>query len=126
MPSVAILGASNQPAKYGHAAVLAFRDAGWTVWPVNPRESGIDGLPVFSSLSELPGAPDWISVYLPPAVGLTLLPALRAAGAEKIWLNPGSDNVELVAAAERLGLSVALGCSIRAIGKNPADYFPPN
>ncbi len=37
--SVAIIGASANPEKFGNRAVLAFREKGYLVYPVNPRES---------------------------------------------------------------------------------------
>ncbi len=36
MPSIAIIGASNDPGKYGNRAVRAYQAQGWTVYPVNP------------------------------------------------------------------------------------------
>lgn len=123
MPSVAIIGASNDVRKFGHAAVLAFLEAGWTVYPVNPRETEIAGLPVFASLAEVPQPLDWVSLYVPPPVGLGLLADLQNVDAQQIWLNPGTESEELVREAKQLGLPIVSGCSIRAIGKNPADYF---
>ncbi|HEX8371541.1 MAG TPA: CoA-binding protein [Chthoniobacterales bacterium] len=123
MSSIAIIGASNDVRKYGHAAVLAFLDAGWTVHPVNPKETEIAGLPVFASIADVPQPLDWISLYVPPQVGLELLPALKNAGATQIWLNPGTSSAELMQAAKALELPVISGCSIRAIGKDPGDFF---
>ena len=36
--TIAVVGASADPAKYGNMAVRAWQEAGWTVYPVNPRE----------------------------------------------------------------------------------------
>ena len=123
MPSIAIIGASNDVKKFGHAAVLAFLDAGWTVYPVNPREQQIAGLPVFASIVDVPKPLDWLSIYVPPNVGLTLLQDLQRAGAKQIWLNPGTESDELLQAAKTLSLPMITACSIRAIGKNPANFF---
>jgi acyl-CoA synthetase (NDP forming) len=43
--TVAVIGASSDRAKFGNKAVRAFRQRGYTVWPVNPHEMEIDGLP---------------------------------------------------------------------------------
>ena len=64
---------------------------------------------------------DRISVYLPPAVGLKTLPEIAARGCDELWLNPGSESDELVAAAEKQGLNVIQACSIVAIGMSPHD-----
>jgi len=62
-----------------------------------------------------------VSVYLPPVVGLKVLPEIAARGCEELWLNPGSESDELVAEAERLGLNVIQACSIVDVGMSPHD-----
>jgi hypothetical protein len=121
MKSITIVGASGDPAKYGNKAVRAYRQKGYTVYPVNPKETQIEGLPVYRSLAEVPGRPDMVSVYLPPAVALKVLPEIAAKGCDELWLNPGSDSEEVVAEAERLGLNVIRACSIAGVGMSPSQ-----
>jgi predicted CoA-binding protein len=121
MPTVAILGASADHAKFGNKAVRAFLARGYTVYPINPKGGEVEGLPILTSLAEVPSDVklDKISVYLPPAVGLKTLPEIAARGCDELWLNPGADSDELVAAAEKQGLNVIQACSIVAIGVSP-------
>ena len=123
MPTVAILGASADRSKFGNKAVRAFLAKGYVVYPVNPKGGEIEGLPVRHSLADI--APDVkldrISVYLPPAVGLKMLPLIAARGCNELWLNPGSESDELVEAAEKAGLNVVQACSIVDIGMSPHD-----
>jgi len=51
--SVAIAGASKDPSKAGHQVVRTLLSAGYPgkVYPVNPNENEILGLPCYSSLS---------------------------------------------------------------------------
>jgi len=119
--TVAVIGASKDRTKYGNKAVRAFAQQGYTVYPVNPKESEIEGLPVFRSIGEVPVRPQRISVYLPPAVLLKLLPEIAARGCEELWLNPGSESDQTLAEAERLGLNVIQACSIVAVGVSPGD-----
>jgi len=105
-----------------HGLLVAFLlAAGFPVYPVNPKGGEVEGLPVRKSLAEIP--PDvklaWISVYLPPAVGLKTLPEIAKRGCDELWLNPGSESDELVEAAEKQGLNVIQACSIVAIGMSP-------
>ncbi len=122
MNTVAVVGASNDRSKFSNKAVRAYRQQGYTVWPVNPKETEIEGLPAFRSVADLPGRPGLISVYLPPAVGLKVLPEIAARGCDELWLNPGADSPEVVAEAERLGMNVVQACSIVAVGLSPADF----
>jgi predicted CoA-binding protein len=121
MPTIAILGASADRAKFGNKAVRAFARQGWTVFPVNPKESHIEGLPAFAGIADVPGRLDRISVYLPPPVVLKILPAIAAKGCAEFWLNPGAESPEVVAAAEQLGLNVIQACSIVDIGLSPEE-----
>jgi predicted CoA-binding protein len=119
-PTVAILGASANRAKFGNKAVRAFALRGWDVFPINPRASTIEGFPAYPSVGAVPiPALDRVSVYLPPEVGLRVLDDLTHKPVGEVWLNPGADSPELVAEARRRGLNVVLGCSILAIGVDP-------
>ena len=117
--SVAVLGASTDRAKFGNKAVRAYAARGFRVFPVNPKESAIEGIPAFPSIRDVPERPDLVSVYLPPPVALKVLPDIAARGCDELWLNPGADAPEVVEAAEKLGLEVIQACSVLAIGLSP-------
>lgn len=116
MRTVAVIGASSDRAKFGNKAVRAYAQRGFVVHPVHPREKLIEGLPAFPSVRDLPVRPDIVTVYLPPAVALQVLPDIAARGCDELWLNPGADAPEVVAAAEKLGLNVIQACSILGLG----------
>ena len=121
MKTVAIIGASADRSKFGNKAVRAFVRQGYTVYPVNPKEAEIEGLPAFKSIAEVPVRPNLISVYLPPPVLLKVLPAIAAKGCDEFWLNPGTESDEVLAEAERLGLNIIQACSIVGIGMSPEE-----
>ena len=120
--TVAVIGASANRQKYGNKAVRAFKARGYTVWPVNPHAASIEGMRAYRSVAELPATPDMITVYVPPAIGLTLIDDLARVGADEVWLNPGSESDELLARARALGLKPILACSIMGIGESPSRY----
>lgn len=121
MTSIAIVGASSDRKKFGNKAVRAFVWQGWTVYPVNPKEPQIEGVPAFKSIAEVPVRPNLVSVYLPPPVLLKELPAIAARGCDELWLNPGTESDEVLAAAKQLGLNVVQACSIVGIGLSPDE-----
>jgi predicted CoA-binding protein len=118
--TVAIIGASNNRNKYGNKAVRAFLQQGFTVYPVNPNETQIEGLRVFKRIGDLPERPHRVSVYVQPEVLLGLLPEIAAKGCDELWLNPGSESQEVLAEAEQLGLKVIQACSIVGVGVSPS------
>src|SRR5438477_5943907 len=103
MKTVAIVGASNNRTKFGNKAVRAFLRQGYTVFPVNPRETEVEGLPAFRTVRDVPVRPDRISVYLPPPLVLQVLPEIAARGCDELWLNPGTESEEVLAQAQQLG-----------------------
>ena len=65
MPIIAVIGASSDRSKFGNRCVRAYAQAGWTVYPVNPTESSIEGFTSYPSIADVPpGSIDLASVYL--------------------------------------------------------------
>jgi len=97
---IAVVGASNNPAKYGNIIVLNLLRQGFQVLPVNLRETTIAGLPVYRSLVEVPKPVDIVDVVTPPSVTRRILKDAEAAGIELVWLQDGSfDDAVLAEAA---------------------------
>jgi predicted CoA-binding protein len=118
-PAVAVLGASNDRSKFGNKAVRAYLKQGYDVYPVNPRETTIERLRCYASVLDVPVELDRITVYLPPAVGITVLDEIAAKGAREVWLNPGAESDEVIERAAELGLEPIVACSILAVGLDP-------
>ncbi|HNQ23426.1 MAG TPA: CoA-binding protein [Phycisphaerae bacterium] len=119
--TVAVVGASADRAKYSNKSVRAHLQEGWDVYPVNPKGGQIEGLRGWASLAEIPVRPDRVTLYLPPAAGIKLLPQIARAKPGEFFVNPGAESEELVAEAKRLGLDPLLPCSIAALGFTPAQ-----
>ncbi|MFH0789796.1 MAG: CoA-binding protein [Pseudomonadota bacterium] len=66
--SVAFIGASNDPAKWGFLTIKHIIDGGFrgNIYPVNPRESEILGLNVYPTIVDLPEIPDLAVIIVPP------------------------------------------------------------
>ncbi len=120
---VMVIGASSDRSKFGNKAVRAFLRRGHTVLPVNPAGGMIEGLEAFVAVDTPPGPIDVATLYVPPRVAIGVLAAVGQRGdVREIWLNPGVDSAEVVAAAEGTGIVVRVQCSIVAIGESPASY----
>lgn len=120
--TVAVIGASNNRAKFGNKALRAFAHSGYTVIPIHPRETEVEGHKAFRSVLDVPGAIDIATVYVPPSAGVQVMDQLARKGIPTVWLNPGADAPQVVARARALGLDVVQACSIMAIGENPGAY----
>lgn len=123
MPSIAIIGASADRAKFGNKAVRAYAQLGYTVYPVHPKAESIEGHKVYKSISEIPvSSLDRVSLYVPPSVGLGLIDEIAEKRVSEVWLNPGAESEELILKGEKLGLNMISACSLAAIGIKPENF----
>jgi uncharacterized protein len=122
MPTVAVIGASSDRQKFGNKAVRAFRDRGYTVVPINPKEPEVEGERSYASVLDVPGVVDVATFYVGPAVGMKVLEDVAQKGIPEVWLNPGADSPQVVERAQALGLKTVVACSILGIGASPAAY----
>jgi predicted CoA-binding protein len=116
---VAVIGASSNRQKFGNRAVRAFQEQGYTVVPINPHETRVEGLTAYRSVLDVPGPIDMASFYVPPDVGERVIEEIAAKGIAEVWLNPGAESDALVARARSLNIQPIVACSIVAIGRNP-------
>ena len=116
---VAVIGASNNRRKFGNRALRAYRDQGYTVVPINPHESEVEGLRSYRSILDVPGTVDMASFYVPPDVGEKVIAEVAQKGVAEVWLNPGAESDDLIARARALSIRPIVACSIVAIGQNP-------
>lgn len=121
--TIAVVGASADRRKFGNKCVRAFASAGWTVYPIHPSETEVEGLPVFRSVGDVPADKlDVVSVYLNPKVGLGVLPTFTAKPVGEVWFNPGAESSELLAKATELGLHAIPACSLVGYGMSPHTF----
>ena len=87
---IAVVGASNDPSKYGNIIVKNLMGHGYQVLPVNPKEATIAGLPAFRSLANVPRPVHIVDVVTPPTVTRQVLKDVAGAGLGLVWLQDGS------------------------------------
>ena len=116
---VAVIGASNDRRKFGNRALRAYRSQGYTVVPINPNESQVEGLQAYASVLDVPGTIDLASFYVQPEIGEQVIVEVARKGIEEVWLNPGADSDALIERARSLNIKPIVACSIVALGQNP-------
>jgi predicted CoA-binding protein len=88
----AVVGATDNPEKYGHQIVKNLKRRGYTVFPVNPRLAEVEGLACYADLAAVPEKPDVVDFAVPPAVTEKTLEECVRLGLDRIWLQPGSES----------------------------------
>ncbi len=87
---IAVVGASNDPNKYGNIIVRDLHGRGYTVLPVNPREREIAGLRVYPTVADVPDPVHIVDFVTPPHITEQVLGQLDPAKAEVVFLQNGS------------------------------------
>jgi predicted CoA-binding protein len=106
---IAVVGASNKPARASYGVMQFLLRQGFEVVPVNPGLAGQEvlGLPVVASLQEA-GRLDMVDLFRNAAeVGPPVAEAIRL-GAKTIWMQLGVVNADAAAAARAAGLTVVM------------------
>lgn len=110
--NVAILGATDEPTKYANMAQHSLRNAGHTVFPVNPEKDSVDGLKAYARLEDVPEKIDTVTVYVRPSILQGLTDDILAVRPRRVIMNPGTENEEAAQALEEHGVEVVHGCTL--------------
>jgi acyl-CoA synthetase (NDP forming) len=68
--SIAVVGASKDPTKIGHASLknILISDYSCKLYPVNPNEEEILGLKCYKKLTDIPGLVELVMIAVPEPV----------------------------------------------------------
>jgi uncharacterized protein len=112
--TIAMIGASSNPAKPSHGIMRSLQRAGYRVIPVNPRETEILGERAYPSLLDIPEPVDIVDVFRRPEDTPSIADEAITKGAKALWLQEGIVNEEAAARASAAGLTVVMNACISA------------
>ena len=93
--SLAIVGATDHPTKYGGIIYRDMKRKGFPVFAVNPYRTTVDGDPCWSKISDLPEKPTVVVLVVPAKRGISVVKDSADAGVRNIWVQPGALSNEL-------------------------------
>ena len=94
--SIAVIGATDHPSKYGGIIYRDLKRRGFRVFAVNPYRETVDGDPCWKSVTDLPETPTIADVVIPAMRGLQVVDECEQAGILNIWLQPGAESPQLI------------------------------
>ncbi len=109
---VVIIGASNNPERYSHRALLLLRQHGHEVVPVHPKLAEIEGIPVVADLARISGPVDTVTMYVGSSISSGLQAKLIALKPTRIIFNPGAENASLEEALQKAGIACEEACTL--------------
>ncbi|MFA6268561.1 MAG: CoA-binding protein [archaeon] len=109
MKTILIVGASNNPDKFGYKIVENLLKKGFNVIPINPKETLILGQVAYPNLTSFVTQNphikiDWVDLVVPPEVALKVLLELKQLGLAKAWFQPGSESTSAIDFCEKNGI----------------------
>ena len=102
----AIVGATDNPEKYGNQIFKNLRGRGYEVYPVNPRIKELEGVKCYASLGDISVKVDVVDFVVPPEVTEVTLQECKRLGLNRIWLQPGSESEAAIAYCHENNLKV--------------------
>ena len=102
----AVVGASRDRRKFGYQVFRSLLDAGYTVYPVNPKGGELDGMVVYPTLADLPQPPDVINMVVPPDVTEQVVKEAHELGLTRVWMQPGAESEASIRYCREHGMQV--------------------
>ena len=102
--TIAVVGASANPAKAAHRIPVALQRMGYRVIPVNPEETTLFGVTAYPDLASIPERVDLVDVFRPGPATPPIVQAAIDIGAGGVWLQQGITSPESRALAEAAGI----------------------
>lgn len=93
--SIAVIGATDHPGKYGGIIYRDLKSRGFKVFAVNPNRATVDGDPCWPTVKDLPEKPTIVDFVVPAREGVKVLADCAEAGLRNIWVQPGAFSPEM-------------------------------
>ena len=103
--TIAVIGANDDPGKYGGRIYRDLKAKGFTVFAVNPNRDTVDGDPAYDSLDDLPESPTIVNFVVPPPRTLRILERCKELGLLDVWIQPGAESDEVLAYLDEGGFN---------------------
>ena len=109
---VAVVGASENPARYSNRAIRMLQDNGYTPIPISRTGNAILGLPGYSSVTSIPDPVDTVTMYLGQERQHSVIQDILAIKPRRVIFNPGAENPSAATILQQHGIATVEACTL--------------
>ncbi|MHB1947339.1 MAG: CoA-binding protein [Gammaproteobacteria bacterium] len=89
----AVAGASKDKNKFGNKVLRCYIQHKKRVYPVNPHETMLEGVPCVNKIADLPDDVESLSIVTPPPITEKIVEqAIKKGTIKNIWMQPGAES----------------------------------
>lgn len=110
---IAVVGHSDKPHRTSYQIAQYLRRAGYTVYPVNPQVSQIDGQRSYAALADVPAQVDIVNVFRRAEYLLDVVEAAVQINAGSVWAQLGVHHAQAARKAHEAGLPMVMDNCIK-------------
>ena len=92
---IALVGASNDPKKYGNKILLDLVSKGYDIVPINSTGDTIAGIKSYKNVLDLKESLSIINFVVPPKIGFEITKELVENNYDNFWYQPGAESKEI-------------------------------
>ena len=103
--TIAVVGATDNPAKYGYVIYRDLKAKGFVVYPVNRFRETVDGDRAYATLEDLSVRPTIVNIVVPPEETLLILRQCLGLELKNVWVQPGAENPRVLSMLQENGFN---------------------
>jgi predicted CoA-binding protein len=88
----AVAGVSRQPNQAANAVFRKLRDAGYEVFPINPKASEVEGVQCYSTVGSVPARLDGVVIATAPGISVQIVRECSAHDVRRVWFHRSFGN----------------------------------
>ncbi len=109
---VAVVGASENRARYSNRAMRKLQEHGYVPVPISRTGDAILGFPSYRSVASIPDPVDTVTMYLGPERQQPVIQDILAIKPRRVIFNPGAENPAAAIMLQQHGIATLEACTL--------------
>ena len=103
---MAVCGVSRNTKKFGRVVYDTLKEKGYTLYPVNPNTSEINGDTCFKDISDIPGHVQYLYIVTPKEQTRDIIEKAIGKGIQNIWIQQMSETSDAIELAKKNNINL--------------------